>query len=49
MYNFKKIDQVSHRFMKFCDIYKNIDNFVIVRRYIQLSDYRVANIEILYT
>ena len=49
MYNFKKIDQVSHRFMKFCDIYDNIDYFVIVRRYIQLSDYRVANIEILYT
>ena len=49
MYNFKKIDQVSHRFMKFCNIYKNIDNCVIVRRYIQLSDYRVGNVEILYT
>ena len=55
MYNFKKIDEVSHRFMKFCDIYENIDHFVIVsckliiRRYIQLLDYRVANIEILYT
>ena len=35
--------------MKFGDIYKNIDNFVIVRRYIQLSDYRVGNVEILYT
>ena len=57
MYKFKKIDEVSHRFMKFCDIYENIDHFVIVscntnhwkRRYIQLLDYRVANIEILYT
>ena len=58
MYNFKKIDEVSHRFMKFCDIYENIDHFVIVScntnhlkgKFESISsDYRVANIEILYT